>query len=120
MNLLAEALIAAISLFHVLTFYLESVAWQTPGAMRLFRATPESAAATRVLALNQGVYNLFLAAGLAWSLIAPEPTGFQAKLFFLACVTIAGLVGGISVSKRIFAFQALPALIALALVIMYR
>jgi putative membrane protein len=48
---------------HVLFFLVESAWWTTPGVRRRFRQTPEQAEATRLLALNQGFYNLFLAAG---------------------------------------------------------
>lgn len=118
MTILISVLIVLTALFHVFAFFMESVFWQTPYAMRLFGMTAESASTTRVLAINQGVYNLFLAAGLAWSLVAIDPVGFEIKIFFLSCVVIAGVVGGFSVSKRVFIMQALPALIALALVLL--
>ena len=70
-----------------------------------------------MLAANQGLYNGFLAAGLIWGLLHPNPAfGFQIKVFFLLCVIVAGLYGGYSVSKRIVMVQALPAAIALLLV----
>ncbi|MEK7510995.1 MAG: DUF1304 domain-containing protein [Patescibacteria group bacterium] len=112
-----EILIAGIALFHVFAFVMESVLWETPRARRIFNTTPETARATRVLALNQGVYNLFLAAGLVWSLTATDPVGYETKIFFLSCVVIAGVVAGFTVSKRVFIVQAVPALIALALVL---
>jgi len=118
--MLISVLIALIALFHIFVFWVESIAWRSPGAMRMFKTTPESAAATRVLALNQGIYNLFLAAGLICSLIVSGSTAYEAKIFFLSCVAIAGVVGGLSVSKRILFVQALPALITLALVLFYR
>lgn len=119
MTTLTSVLIALIALFHVFAFLMESVFWKTPHAMRLFGMTVESASTTRVLAINQGVYNLFLAAGLLWSLVAADPVGFQTSIFFLSCVVIAGVVGGLSVTKRVFIVQALPALIALVLVLLY-
>jgi len=48
---------------HVLFFLVESAWWTTPGVRRRFRQTPEQAEATKLLAFNQGFYNLFLAAG---------------------------------------------------------
>jgi len=69
-----------------------------------------------VLAANQGLYNGFLAAGLIWGLLHPNPAfGFQIKVFFLLCVIVAGLYCGYSVSKRIIIVQALPAAVALIL-----
>ena len=41
--------------------------------------------------MNQGLYNGFLAAGLAWGLIAGRR---DVKLFFLGCVIVAGVFGG--------------------------
>ena len=50
----------------------EMALWQTPRAMKAFGTTPEFAAefaaASKVMAANQGLYNGFLAAGLFWSL----------------------------------------------------
>jgi putative membrane protein len=119
MNTLIPILIVLISIFHVFAFCMESVFWQTPYAAKLFGTTSETAPAAGVWAFNQGVYNLFLVAGLAWSLLAADPLGFQLKVFFLLCVVIAGIAGGLSVSIRVFLAQGLPALIALVLVLLY-
>lgn len=86
--------------------------------MRTFHLTPERAEATASLAANQGLYNGFLAAGLVVGLVASEPIAFWFKVFFLACVVVAGLFGAATVSKRILLIQALPAAIALALVLL--
>ena len=69
------------------------------------------------LAANQGLYNGFLVAGLVWGLIAADPIGFQVKVFFLACVVVAGLYGAATVSRRILVVQALPGALALAAVV---
>jgi len=76
--------------------------------------TPERAAATKSLAMNQGLYNGFLAAGLLWGLLA----GDDVKMFFLACVIVAGVFGAFTASRKILWVQALPGLIALALVVL--
>lgn len=55
------ALLAGV--IHVLFFLVESAWWTTPAVRRRFRQTPEQAEATKLLAFNQGFYNLFLAAG---------------------------------------------------------
>jgi putative membrane protein len=115
---LSLVLIIFVIAFHIFAFFLESVVWQRPFTLRIFKNSPEDAAATRTLALNQGVYNLFLAAGLVWGLIASGPSGFEITIFFLSCVVIAGVVGGLSVSKRIFILQAVPALLALTLLLL--
>ena len=69
------------------------------------------------LAANQGLYNGFLVAGLVWGLLAADPTGFQAKLFFLGCVIVAGVYGAATVSRRILVVQAVPAAVAMAAVL---
>ncbi len=75
---------------------LEMVLWRKPLERRTFNLTPERAEATATLAANQGLYNGFLAAGL----VAPQPTAFHFKLFFLVCVIVAGLFGAATVSRR--------------------
>jgi putative membrane protein len=117
MALLADVLVALVVALHVWFMVLEMVLWRKPLGMRTFRLTPERAEATATLAANQGLYNGFLAAGLVVGLLAAEPTGFQFKLFFLSCVVVAGVFGAVTVSKRILLFQALPAALALALVL---
>ena len=69
------------------------------------------------LAANQGLYNGFLAAGLAWGLVAADPVGFQVRVFFLGCVVVAGLYGAATVSRRILLVQAIPAAVALLAVL---
>jgi putative membrane protein len=67
-----------------------------------------------VLASNQGLYNGFLAAGLAWGLLLGAG-GWDVKVFFLVCVAMAGVFGGFTASRRILYVQALPAIVALVL-----
>jgi putative membrane protein len=76
----------------------------------------EKAAATKVLAANQGLYNGFLAAGLFWGLWQGD-SGLDVQVFFLACVLVAGLYGGATASRKIYFIQALPAAVALAFVL---
>jgi putative membrane protein len=103
-----------IAVEHAYFMVLEMFLWQYPVGLKAFGNTPEAAKASAVLAANQGLYNGFLAAGLAWSLATADPgLGAPLRLFFLACVSLAGLYGAYSVSRRIFFIQALPALIAL-------
>ena len=88
--------------------------WDKPFGRRTFGMTPEHAAATRSLAMNQGLYNGFLAAGLLWGVLA----GDDVKIFFLACVIVAGVFGALTASRKILWVQALPGLVALALVVL--
>ena len=83
-----------------------------PGSER--RNTAEKAKLTKVLAQNQGLYNGFLAAGLFWSLLVSNPDFSRAiATFFLGCVFVAGIYGGLTASKKIIYIQAVPALLAL-------
>jgi putative membrane protein len=105
-----------VALLHVWILILEMFLWTKPQGLKAFRNTPEKAELTKVLAANQGLYNGFLAAGLLWSLVHPDPVmAFQLKAFFLGCVIVAALYGAWSVSRRILIIQGLPAFIALAI-----
>jgi len=114
--LMASLLVAVVALLHIGFMVLESVLWTKPFGRRVFRLSEEKAADTASLALNQGLYNGFLAAGLIWSLV-PGICAFQLKMFFLACVIVAGIAGGITVKRSIFFIQAVPAILALLLVL---
>ncbi|MEA2652220.1 MAG: putative rane protein [Chloroflexota bacterium] len=114
----ALVLIGATALLHLWFLVLEMFLWRTPFGMRTFGTTPETADATATLATNQGLYNGILAAGLGWSLVAPEPTAFAFRVFFLGAVIVAGIYGGITVSRRILLVQALPAALALGAVLL--
>ena len=109
----ATVLIAVVALIHVYIVVLEMVLWDTPRGRAAFGTTPDFSAATKVLAANQGLYNGFLVAGLAWGLWLGE-AGFAIKAFFLGCVLVAGLYGAATASRRILYVQALPAALALA------
>ena len=112
--MLSWALVALIGALHVYILVLEMVLWETPRTRAAFGTTPEFAAASKVLAANQGLYNGFLAAGLFWSLILGlAGQGGKVAGFFLFCVLVAGLYGAATASKRILYVQALPAAIAL-------
>jgi putative membrane protein len=110
--MLGNVLIALAAALHLYFMYLEMIAWDTPAGHRAFGLTPEFAKASKVLAANQGLYNGFLAAGLAWGLYLGE-AGFAIKVFFLACVIAAGLFGAATVSRKILYVQAVPAVLAL-------
>jgi putative membrane protein len=113
-----------VALQHLAFFVLESFLWEKPIGLKTFALTPEKAAITAPLAKNQGVYNAFLAAGLLWGLstVAAGGLGYvefsRAILtFFFGCVFVAGIVGGMTVNKRIFFVQGMPALVGLGLVL---
>ncbi len=120
MQIAAKVLIGLVALEHMYFLVLEMFLWTTPRTRAAFGMTEAAAEATKVLAANQGLYNGFLAAGLAWSLIAPAAYAAQLAMFFLGCVVIAGLYGGYSVGARIILVQALPAAVTLGLVLYLR
>jgi putative membrane protein len=114
MIILTKALIALVALSHVGFLILEMFFWDHPLGRRIFSMTPEVSASSAVLAANQGLYNGFLAAGLAWALWSDRR---DLKLFFLSCIVVAGIFGGLTAKATILFTQALPALVALALVL---
>ena len=116
MHIVANLLVALVALAHAYFLVLEMFLWDKPYGMRTFKLTPEFAKATKALAANQGLYNGFLVAGLVWGL-ALGAAGIQVKVFFLACVIVAGLFGGATVNRNILFVQAVPGIIALALLL---
>ncbi len=120
MDTIIIILITFLIIFHTYAFVLEAFLWQTPRAFKAFGTTKQTAAASQTLATNQGVYNLFLSAGLVWALVAPDPLAYQLKIFFLICIAIAAVTAGVTVSKRIMLIQGAPALVALLLVLASR
>jgi putative membrane protein len=110
--MLANVLIGVVAALHLYFMYLEMVAWDQPLGRKTFGTSAEFAAASKALAANQGLYNGFLVAGLAWGLYLGDG-GYAVKVFFLACVIVAGVFGAATVSRRILYVQALPAALAL-------
>lgn len=115
MALVATILVALVALLHVWFLVLEMFLWTTPQGLRVFGQSLEKARSSAVLAANQGLYNGFLAAGLGWGLVYPDPVpALHIKSFFLVCIVVAGAYGAWSVNAKILFVQALPALVALA------
>ena len=115
MSSIAVVLIVLVALLHAYFLVLEMFLWTKPQGMKVFRNTPEKAEITKVLAANQGLYNGFLAVGLLWAAFSGK---VDVALFFLGCVVVAALYGAYSVSKRIFYVQGVPALAAIAVVLL--
>lgn len=113
----AGLVVALVAILHFALLVLEMFLWEKPLGMRVFRQTLERAAITRVLAMNQGLYNGFLAAGLVWGLLADVGSN-EIRLFFLSCVVVAGVFGAATVSRSILWIQAAPAAIGLVLVLL--
>ena len=110
--MLATVLIGLVALLHVYFLVLEMFLWDKPFGRKTFGLMPEFATASKSLAANQGLYNGFLAAGLAWGL-SLGAAGGPVKVFFLACVIVAGVYGALTVNRKILFVQAVPAVAAL-------
>ncbi len=115
MSLVAKIAVACVSLIHIYILVLEMFFWDKPLGLKAFGLSKEFAAASKVLAANQGLYNGFLAAGLLWGLIIGD---IRIQIFFLVCVMIAGVYGAITANKKILWVQTMPALLAFLLVVL--
>ena len=115
MLLISNIAVGLVALIHVGILVLEMFLWTKPAGRKAFALTQEFAGQTKVLAANQGLYNGFLAAGLVYGLVQAS-SGYAFKVFFLSCVIVAGLYGAATASKKILFVQAVPAAIALLLV----
>ena len=113
MKLVAQIAAALVAALHVYFLVLEMFLWTRPFGRRTFGLTAEFAAASKSLAAHQGLYNGFLAAGLAWSLALEPAMGLSVARFFLGCILVAGLYGAATASRSILFAQALPAAVAL-------
>jgi putative membrane protein len=119
MDTIASILVGIIAAEHIYILWLEMFAWETKGK-KVFRGSlrAELFGPTKTLAANQGLYNGFLAAGLIWTFFIDDAEWkSNISIFFLCCVVTAGVYGALSASKKIFFIQALPAIIALALIL---
>lgn len=115
MKLLANLLVLFVALEHIGILVLEMFLWDGPIGQKVFSMTPEQSANSAVLAMNQGLYNGFLAAGLLWGAWTDR---FDLKIFFLACVMIAGIFGAATAQTSILFTQAAPATVAMIMVIL--
>lgn len=116
--MIASILVGLVALEHVYILVLEMFLWTKAPGRRAFGMTAEFAEQTKVLGANQGLYNGFLAAGLVWSLLHPDAVvAHQLTLFFVGCVIVAGIYGGLTASRKIIFIQAAPALCAMAAVL---
>ena len=114
MNLLSQIIVGLVAFIHFYILWLEMFVWTTR-ARKVFKTIPDDMfEKTKVMAANQGLYNGFLVAGLVWSLfICDAAWSKNIAFFFLSCVLVAGLYGAITVSKRIFYVQSVPAILGI-------
>jgi len=119
MEITIKILIGIVAFLHLYFLYFEMFAWTTKGP-KIFRSFPKDLfVPSKSMAANQGLYNGFLAAGLIWTFfISDLAWKDNIALFFLGCVAVAGVYGAFTVEKKIFFIQAMPALIAIALILL--
>ena len=115
MKKVALFLTAFVAVEHIGILILEMFFWDHPFGRKVFGMTPEFSSTSAVLAMNQGLYNGFLAAGTILGLVSGRR---DIKLFFLTCVVIAGIFGGLTAKTSILLTQALPAFVALVFVLL--
>lgn len=115
MRLFANIMVGFVALAHVGFMILEMFFWDHAVGERVFELPREVLHSSATLAANQGLYNGFLAAGLGWALFTGQR---DVKLFFLGCVVVAGVFGAATAKLSILFTQAMPALLALVLVLL--
>ncbi|MGV6862733.1 MAG: DUF1304 domain-containing protein [Putridiphycobacter sp.] len=119
MGLLLQILVGIIAFLHLYFLWFEMFAWQSMGKKLFRHLSADFLKDSKAMAANQGLYNGFLAAGLIWTFFISNPDWqFNVTLFFLSCVTVAGLYGGFSVGKKIIYIQALPAILAIVVLVL--
>ena len=110
--------VALVAFEHIYFMILELFYWDKPKGLKAFGQTLEAAKSSKTLAKNQGLYNGFLAAGLIWAIVNKN-NFVQLAIFFLSCVAVAGIFGAYSTKNiKLFYIQALPAIVALLLVLL--
>ena len=121
MVLVSQILIGLVAVVHLYIFWFEMFAWTSRGK-KVFKSFPvDLFDKTKTLAANMGLYNGFLAAGLWWTFFIEDVIwSANVALFFLSCVVVAGIYGALTAERRIFFAQALPALVAIALLLFSR
>jgi len=121
MRIFALVFIAVIALLHFYIAWFEIFSWTTRGPKVFTDFPKELFDQTIQMAANQGIYNAFLAIGLSWSLLIKDRRWQEnVAICFLLFVVVAGIFGAITVTTKTLAIQTVPALIALALLLMGR
>jgi len=118
MLIAAQIATALVALIHVYIVVLEMLLFKARGP-KVFGVSPDAVEILTPAMSNQGLYNGFLVAALVIGFVHADPTvAMTFTLFGLACVIVAGLWGAITVNRRILFVQALPAVVALVLVVL--
>ena len=120
MSILALILILFVAIEHYCILILEMYFNESETIQRNFGLDSKFLKDERVkkMMANQGLYNSFLASGLIWSLTETGEFQIQITVFFLICIICAAVYGSVTVSKKIFLLQGLPALMAIIAVLL--
>ena len=113
MHAVANVAVSIVALIHTAIGIAEMLLFPRPKVYtRLERFAFTQAEATKVapIVANAGLYNLFVTAGLAWSVYTGQPT---TAIFFLLCVAVAGLFGAVTLEPTTLMLQTIPAALAL-------
>jgi len=112
---LANLFVAIVALVEIILCIAEIFFWKEPIIHQRLGYSLEEALKVAPIVANAGLYNGFLAAGLSWGLMSGK-TGDAIKVFFLACVIIAGIFGAATLTWTPLLIQTAPGAIALFLV----
>lgn len=116
MEIIAAILVGIVAVEHLFIMILEMFFIRSKMAERAFNLPQHLQGDPNVATMfaNQGLYNGFLAAGLIWGLVlGSTSTGYMIQLFFVICVVIAALFGGVTSNRGIIVKQGVPAILAL-------
>lgn len=93
---------ALAALLHVYIFVMESLTWTSPRTRATFGTTEAEAETTKLLAFNQGFYNLFLAVvtGVGIIAVALGHKGIGASLVFAGVGSMAAAAVVLVASDR--------------------
>ena len=111
-------------LLHVYIFTMESLTWTSPRTRATFGTTAEEAETTKLLAFNQGFYNLFLAivTGIGIAAVALGHNAMGAALVFagvgsMACAAIVLLASSPDKARAALTQGTFPVIAIVLLVI---
>ncbi len=112
MSQAANISMAIVAFIHFALMIAEMFFWKNPLIYKRLGFEEPDATKVAPIVANAGLYNGFIASGLVWGLISGTES-YSIKLFFLACVAIAGLFGAFTLKPTTLIIQTLPAIAAL-------
>ncbi|MEM9060016.1 MAG: DUF1304 family protein [Pseudomonadota bacterium] len=115
---IAEIAVVALGIIHLGAFYKEvfdakGLAGRVAGIdiKEVDNASPASVGKILALVQNQGVYNAFIGVGLLLTLTQVGDAARAPQLYLSACVVVAGLFGGRTVSPILYLQAAIGAVV---------